>query len=43
MTPLFVTELLKKNEQHYELRTSSQFTILPIRTVYHESERKSHS
>ena len=36
---LIVTELFKqRNEQHYDLRKNSQFTIPPIRTVYHGSE-----
>ena len=36
---LIVTELFeKRNEQHYDLRKNSQFTIPPIRTVYHRSE-----
>ena len=38
-SPLIVTELFKQmNEQHYDLRKNSQFTIPPIRTVYHGSE-----
>ena len=39
LSPLIVTELFeKRNEQHYDLRKNSQFTIPPIRTVYHRSE-----
>ena len=34
-----VTELFKtRNEQRYNLRNNSQFTIPPIRTVHHESK-----
>ena len=37
--PLIVTGLFEqRNEQHYDLRKNSQFTIPPIRTVYHGSE-----
>ena len=37
--PLIVTELFEqRNEQHYDLRKNSQFTIPPSRTVYHGSE-----
>ena len=36
LSPLIVTELFKqRNEQHYDLRKNSQFTIPPIRTLYH--------
>ena len=36
---LIVTELFEqRNEQHCDLRKNSQFTIPPIRTVYHRSE-----
>ena len=39
LSPLIVTELFEqRNEQHYDLRKNSQFTIPPIRTVYHGSE-----
>ena len=39
LPPLIVTELFKqRNEQHYDLRKNSQFTLHPIRTVYHGSE-----
>ena len=39
LSPLTFTELFeKRNEQHYDLRNNSQFTIPPIRTVYHRSE-----
>ena len=36
---LIVTELFEqRNEQHYDLIQNSQFTIPPIRTVYHGME-----
>ena len=36
LSPLIVTELFKqRNEQHYDLRKNSQFTIPPVRTLYH--------
>ena len=39
ISPLIVTERFEqRNEQHYDLRKNSQFTIPPIRTVYHGSE-----
>ena len=39
LSPLIVTELFEqRNEQHYDLRKNSQFTIPPIRIVNHESE-----
>ena len=39
LSPLIVTELFEqRNEQHYDLRKNSQFTIPPLRTVYHGSE-----
>ena len=39
LSPLIVTELFEqRNEQHYDLRKYSQFTIPPLRTVYHGSE-----
>ena len=39
LSHLIVTELFEqRNEQHYDLRKNSQFTIPPIRTVYHGSE-----
>ena len=39
LSPLIVTELFEqRNEQHYGLRKNPQFTLLPIRTVYHGSE-----
>ena len=39
LSPLIVTELFKqRNEQHYDLRKNSQFTIPSIRTVYDRSE-----
>ena len=39
LSPLIVTELFEqRNEQHYDLRKNSQFTIPPIRTVYRVSE-----
>ena len=39
LSPLIVTELFeKRNEQHYNLRKNSQFTIPPTRRVYHGSE-----
>ena len=39
LPPLIVTELFgQRNEQHCDLRKNSQFTISPIRTVYHGSE-----
>ena len=39
LSPLIVTKLFEQNnEQHYDLRKNSQFTIPPIRTVYHGSE-----
>ena len=39
LSPLIVTELFEqRNEQHYDLRKYSQFTIPPIRTVYHGLE-----
>ena len=39
LSPLIVTELFEqRNEQHYDLRKNSQFTIPPIRTVHHGSE-----
>ena len=37
--PLIVIELFEqKNEQHYYLRNNAQFTVPPIRTVYHGSK-----
>ena len=40
LSPLIVTELSEqKNKQHYALRKNSHFTIPPVRTVYHGSER----
>ena len=39
LSPLIVTELFRKrSEQHCDLRNNSQFTIPPIRTVYHGLE-----
>ena len=39
LSPLIVTELFEqRNEQLYDLKKNSQFTIPPIRTVYHGSE-----
>ena len=39
LSPLIVTERFEqRNEQHYNLRKNSQFTIPPIRTVYHGSK-----
>ena len=39
LSPVIVTELFEqRNEQHYDLRKNSQFTINPIRTVYHGSK-----
>ena len=39
LSPLIVIELFEqRNEQHCDLRKNSQFTIPPIRTVYHGSE-----
>ena len=39
LSPLIVTELFEqRNEQHYDLRKNSQFTIPPMRTMYHGSE-----
>ena len=39
LSPLIVTELFEqRKEQHYDLRKNSQFTITPIRTVYHGLE-----
>ena len=39
LSPLSVTEVFEqRNEQHYDLRKNSQFTIPPIRTVYHGQE-----
>ena len=39
LSPLIITELFEqRNEQHCDLRKNSQFTIPPIRTVYHVSE-----
>ena len=39
LSHFIVTELFEQNnEQHYHLRKNSQFTIPPIRTVYHGSE-----
>ena len=39
LSPLIVTELFEqRNEQHYNLRKNSQFTIPLIRIVYHGSE-----
>ena len=39
LSSLIVTELFQqRNEQHYDLRKNSQFTIPTIRTVYHGSE-----
>ena len=39
LSPLIVTELFEqRNEQHYDLRKYSQFTIPSIRTVCHGSE-----
>ena len=39
LSPLTVTELFKqKNELHFDQRKNSQFTIPPVRTVYHWSE-----
>ena len=39
LSPLIVTELFEqRNEQHYDLRKYCQFTIPPIKTVYHGSE-----
>ena len=36
LSPLIVLELFEqRNEQHYDPRKKSQFTIPPIRTVYH--------
>ena len=38
-SPLIVIELFEqRNEQHYDLRKDSPFTITPIRTAYHGSE-----
>ena len=34
-----MTELFKqRNEQHYELRNNTQFTIPPVTTIYYGSE-----
>ena len=42
-SPLILTELFEqKNEQHYDLRKNSQFTISPVRTIYH-GRKVSHS
>ena len=39
LSQLIATELFEqRNEQHYYLRKNSQFTIPPIRTMYHGSE-----
>ena len=39
ISPLIVTERFEqRNEQYYDLRKNSQFTIPPIRIVYHGSE-----
>ena len=39
LSPLIVTELFqKRNEQQCDLKNNTQFTIPPIRTVYHESK-----
>ena len=39
LSPLIVTELFEqRNSQHYDLKQNSQFTITPVRTVYHGSE-----
>ena len=39
LSPLIITELFKqRNEQHCDFRKNSQFTIPPIKTVYHGSE-----
>ena len=39
LPPLTVTELFEqKNEQDYDLRNNSQFTIPQTRTVYHGLE-----
>ena len=39
LSPLNVTELFEQsNEQHYDLRKYSHFTVPPVRTVYHGSE-----
>ena len=39
LSSFIVTELFEqRNEQHYDLRKDSQFTIPPIRTVYYGSE-----
>ena len=40
LSPLIVTELFEQRDeqQHYGLRKNSQFTIPPVRTVYHGSE-----
>ena len=42
LSPLIVTDLFEqRNEQHCDLRNNSQFTILPVKTVYHHgSENK---
>ena len=38
LSPLIVTELFEQRNEHYNLRKNSQFTIPPIRTMYHGSE-----
>ena len=39
LSSLIVTELFEqRNEQHYNLRKNSQFTMRPIRSVYDGSE-----
>ena len=39
LSPLIVTDFFQqRNEQHCDLRNNSQFTIPPIRTVYHGLE-----
>ena len=39
LSPLSVRELFEQsNEKHYDLRKNSQFTVPPLRTVYHGSE-----
>ena len=39
LSSLIVTELFEqRNGQHHDLRKDSQFTLPPVRTVYHGSE-----
>ena len=38
LSPLIVTELFEQRNKLSETRKNSQFTMHPIRTLYHESE-----